>query len=263
MNCTGCGAALAVDKLVCTYCGLHNAVDLLAIRDFKVLAEHSEMACPNGCGDLQLLQLGAGMGSTVGHCTSCFGLHFAPGALPITLDHVAAQVREINHGRLKQIITQRVKPDAVRYKPCAVCQRMMNRNAFSRHIAVIVDECREHGVWLDNGEFTVLAEWMEAGGRQHVQAETERQARVDAANGNVAPIKYSADAPPTARNSSELSDDLAQLLTRGKKSNPLSENLPAWLVGAVLTLLLFFLLGASWPVYLLAAGTAASWWWKV
>lgn len=263
MNCTGCGAALAVDKLVCTYCGLHNAVDLLAIRDFKVLAEHSELACPNGCGDLQLLQLGAGMGATVGHCTQCFGLYFAPGALQITLDHVAAQVREINQGRIRQIVSQRVKPEVVRYKPCPVCQRMMNRNAFSRHIAVVIDECREDGVWLDNGEFTVQAEWMEAGGRQHVQAETERQARIDAANGNVAPIKHSLDAPSAPRNSNELPDDLAQLFTRSKKSNLLSENLPAWLVGAVLTLLLFFLLGASWPVYLLGLGTAASWWWKV
>lgn len=259
MNCTGCGAALPVDQLVCTYCGLHNAVDLLAIRDFKVLAEHSELPCPNGCGDLQLLRLGAGMGATVGHCTTCFGLHFAPGALQITLDHVAGQVREINHGRLKQIIEQRVKPDAVRYKPCPVCQKMMNRNAFSKHIAVIVDECRGHGVWLDNGEFTVLAEWMEAGGRQHVEAETARQARIDAANGNVAPVKYQANAESV---SNELPEDLAQLFNRNSKVESMSENLPAWLVGTVLAVLLWFLIGLSWPVYLLAAGSAAAWWMK-
>ena len=262
MNCTGCGAALAVDKLVCTYCNLHNAVDLLAIRDFKVLAEHSEMSCANGCGNLRLLQLGAAMGTTVGHCTQCFGLHFAPGALQITLDQVAGQVREINQGRIRQILAQRIQPEIVRYKPCPVCLRMMNRTAFSRYIAVIVDECREHGVWLDNGEFTVLAEWMEAGGRQHVQAETERQARIDAANGQVAAIKYSANTP-SARHSAELPDDLAQLFTQSKKSNVLGENLPAWLVGAVLTLLLFFILGASWPVYLLALGTALSGWRKL
>ncbi len=259
MNCTGCGAALAIDKLVCTYCGLHNAVDLLAIRDFKVLTEHSELQCPNGCGELQLLKLGAGMGATVGHCTTCFGLHFAPGALQITLDHVAAQVREINHGRIRQIIEHRVKPDAVRYKPCPVCQKMMNRNAFSKHIAVIVDECREHGVWLDNGEFTVLAEWMEAGGHQHVAAETARQARIDAANGLVNPVKYD---PNARRMTGEIPDDLAPLFYPEKKTLPFSENLPDWLVGAVLTLLLYFWIGLSWPVLILAAITVLGWWLK-
>lgn len=257
MNCTGCGAALAIDQLVCTYCGLHNAVDLLAIRDFKVLAEHSELHCPNGCGELQLLQLGAGTGATVGHCTHCFGLHFAPGALQITLDHVAAQVREINRGRIEQIISQRVRPDVVRYKPCPVCQKLMNRNAFSKHIAIIVDECREHGVWLDNGEFTVLAEWMEAGGRQHMQAADERQRRIDAANGIVDRRLPEPDPAGDAR-----TDDLRELFAT-KSAPGFSQNLPAWLVGTVLTLLLFFLLGASWPVYLLAAGTVIAWWLKL
>lgn len=250
MNCTGCGAALPVDQLVCSYCGLHNAVDLLAIRDFQVLTEHSQLQCPNGCGELQLLKLGAGTGATVGHCTTCFGLHFAPGALQIALDHVAGQVREINHGRLKQIIQHRVKPDAVRYKPCPVCQKMMNRNAFSKHIAVIVDECRDHGVWLDNGEFTVLAEWMEAGGRQHVEAEMARQARIDAAIGMVDPVKYQPN-PPFA--SKEAPYDAGQLLNRA---------LPEWAVGLVLACLLWFILGMSWPVVLVALISVLGWWLK-
>ncbi|QZA81446.1 hypothetical protein [Deefgea piscis] len=257
MNCTGCGAALPVDQLVCSYCGLYNAVDLLAIRDFKILAEHSELHCPNGCGDLQLLQLGIKQ-TTVGHCSSCKGLHFAPGALPIVLDHVAAQVREINHGRIRQIIIQRIKPEVVRYKPCPACNKMLNRRAFSRHIAVIVDECREHGVWLDGGEFSILAEWMEAGGQQYVLAETERQARIDAANGQVDAIRYTADSPKP----NEIPQSIDDFFRSPKPNAPFSENVPAWCVGAVLTLLLFFLLGLSWPVYLLALATGLAWHWR-
>jgi Zn-finger nucleic acid-binding protein len=172
---------------------------------------------------------------------------------------VAGQVREINHGRLKQIIQHRIKPGVVRYKPCPICQKMMNRNAFSKHIAVIVDECRGHGIWLDNGEFTVLAEWMEAGGRQHVEAEMARQARIDAANGAVDKIKLNTEASATS--STDLPPSLAEYFD-SKTNAKFNENLPAWLVGGVLTLLLYFLLGLSWPVFLLAAGTALAWWLK-
>ncbi|QLG88974.1 hypothetical protein HQ393_12405 [Chitinibacter bivalviorum] len=268
MNCTGCGAPLPVDQLVCTFCGLHNAVDLLAIRDFKLQAEHSELTCPNGCGELRLLRLGGALDVTVGHCTSCNGLQFAPGALQIALDKVAGQVREINHGRLQQILAERVKPEVVRYKPCSRCRVMMNRRAYSQYIPVIVDECREHGVWLDNGEFSILAEWMEAGGRQHLEAEEQRRARVAAANGNVEPVRAPSEQERISdigRNTplprSEMDDYYAAQFGQ-KKANPLGQNLPAWVVGLVLTVLLWFLLGLSWPVMLLAAGTAAGWYWR-
>lgn len=185
MNCTGCGAPLAADALVCPFCGLHNAVDLLAIRDFRLLAEHSELRCPNGCGDLQLLELGAGLDTTIGFCPACKGLKFGPGALQIALDKVAGQVREINHDRLAAILNERVPREAVRYRPCPACAKMMHRAAFNSRIPLIIDECRAHGTWLDGGEFTVLAEWMEAGGAQMAQLEAERQARISRAVGNV------------------------------------------------------------------------------
>jgi Zn-finger nucleic acid-binding protein len=256
MNCSGCGAPLPVDALVCGFCGLHNAVDLLAIRDFKLLSEHSELHCPNGCGQLRLLRLGGVLDVTVAHCTSCNGLHFAPGALQIALDKVAAQVREINHGRLTQILSQRVKPDAVRYKPCPTCQTMMNRQAFSKYIHVVVDECKAHGVWLDSGEFTVLAEWMEAGGRHHIEAEEARRARVAQAAGNTEPIRDLNSSEPT-------SPDIDAILGHGTRNKRRVQGaLAAWQVGLVLTTVVWLIIGWSWPVLLLAAGTVAGWIWR-
>lgn len=265
MNCSGCGAPLAVDALVCGFCGLHNAVDLLAIRDFKLLAERSELACPNQCGPLRLLALGAKLKVTVGHCPSCNGLHFAPGALQIALDQVAAQVREINHARLEQILAQRVKPEAVRYKPCPTCHTMMNRQAFSQYIRVIVDECKLHGVWLDSGEFTILAEWMEAGGRHHIEAEEARRIRVDQANGDVSPIRTRSDGEAgLAASTSQPANPLIaeSILHQQPRAKTAAGHLPPWVVGAVLSSLLWFILGWSWPVGLLVAGTVVGWIWR-
>ncbi|XZG69362.1 hypothetical protein ACTSKR_11945 [Chitinibacteraceae bacterium HSL-7] len=178
MNCTGCGAPLAIDALVCGYCGLHNAVDLLAIRDFRVLDTHSDLTCPAGCGDLQRIRLGAGLDVTVGFCGTCKGLHFAPGATELALARVAAQVREINHGRIRAIKAQRVTREVVQYRPCAVCRDRMVRRIYSQHIPVMVDVCRDHGMWLDGGEFSVLAEWAEAGGEQVVRQQAADSARM-------------------------------------------------------------------------------------
>jgi Zn-finger nucleic acid-binding protein len=191
----------------------------------------------------------------VGHCHSCNGLHFAPGALQIALDKVAAQVREINHGRLQQILSQRIKPEAVKYKPCPVSRTMMNRQAFSKYIHVVVDECKAHGVWLDSGEFTILAEWMEAGGRHHIEAEEARRARVAKAIGAIEPIR-SERAGIEQPTPESFFDGSA-----GGNKRP-SDHLPAWFVGLVLTALLWLILGWSWPVLLLAAGSCAGWIWR-
>jgi Zn-finger nucleic acid-binding protein len=40
----------------------------------------------------------------------------------------------------------------IRYLACPVCKEPMNRMNFGRRSGVIVDVCKEHGTWLDEGE---------------------------------------------------------------------------------------------------------------
>jgi Zn-finger nucleic acid-binding protein len=51
------------------------------------------------------------------------------------------------------------------YVKCPVCAKMMNRINFGARSGVVIDRCREHGVWLEAGELRQLSEWMKAGGR--------------------------------------------------------------------------------------------------
>jgi Zn-finger nucleic acid-binding protein len=71
-----------------------------------------------------------------------------------------------------------MNPDyaAVTYIKCPVCTKLMNRVNFGTKSGVIVDRCRDHGVWLDGGELRHLFEWMKAGGKLLVQ-EREEQLR--------------------------------------------------------------------------------------
>ena len=42
----------------------------------------------------------------------------------------------------------------------------MNRKLHGKRSGVIVDSCRDHGIWLDAGELRQLLEWSRAGGEK-------------------------------------------------------------------------------------------------
>jgi len=42
----------------------------------------------------------------------------------------------------------------------------MNRKLHGKRSGVIVDSCRDHGLWLDAGELRQLMEWSRAGGEK-------------------------------------------------------------------------------------------------
>ena len=52
----------------------------------------------------------------------------------------------------------------VRYFPCPTCGQMMNRLNFARCSGVIVDTCKQHGIWFDADELRQIIAFIEAGG---------------------------------------------------------------------------------------------------
>lgn len=177
LNCCNCGAALAPADVVCPHCLSRNAVDLMAIKQFRLLDEQPDEACPNGCGSLTLVALD-GFNCVARHCMDCKGLFLGPGMLDTILKRIGHEVFEINHDRLKSIHELLIKKDSVVYKPCPECKQLMWRKAAVEGCSIIADHCREHGVWLDAGELTVLAEWLEAGGRLKKEEDDKIAAKV-------------------------------------------------------------------------------------
>ena len=45
----------------------------------------------------------------------------------------------------------------------------MNRFNFAKASGVVVDECRAHGVWLDNDELAKIAAYVSTGGLRHTE----------------------------------------------------------------------------------------------
>ena len=52
----------------------------------------------------------------------------------------------------------------IRYVPCPVCHKLMNRVNFAHCSHVIVDICKAHGTWFDKDELRRAVEFIRAGG---------------------------------------------------------------------------------------------------
>jgi len=57
-----------------------------------------------------------------------------------------------------------LKAGNVSYLKCPVCSGIMNRVNYGRISGVIVDYCKRHGYWLDEGELEKIARWVATGG---------------------------------------------------------------------------------------------------
>jgi Zn-finger nucleic acid-binding protein len=63
----------------------------------------------------------------------------------------------------------------VTYIPCPVCGQLMNRVNFARCSGVIVDLCRQHGVWFDRDELSSIVEFIRSGGLELSRTKEKRE----------------------------------------------------------------------------------------
>lgn len=69
--------------------------------------------------------------------------------------------------------------DTVTYVPCVRCGKIMNRKNFAKISGVIIDECGNHGVWLDAGELEKIRHFIADGGLERVQDREIEKNRVE------------------------------------------------------------------------------------
>jgi Zn-finger nucleic acid-binding protein len=63
----------------------------------------------------------------------------------------------------------------IRYIPCPVCTKLMNRVMFARCSGVVVDVCKAHGTWFDKDELRRIVEFIRAGGMDAARADEMEQ----------------------------------------------------------------------------------------
>jgi Zn-finger nucleic acid-binding protein len=117
--------------------------------------------------------------SDLQECPRCAGLWVDPETLRQICTETDKQAAVLG---LAQPATE--APDhslPIRYVPCPVCHKLMNRVNFARSSNVIVDVCKAHGNWFDKDELRRAVEFIRAGGLERARsrelAEIQEQRR--------------------------------------------------------------------------------------
>lgn len=194
-NCINCSAPLPEESPVCSYCGSRNDIDLKGVHYYTTHQVDTPRTCPRCAIQLKTIDLQLKSGRfLIERCDECLGLFFDPGELEVLLEATVANVFEINRRQLSSIGALRKQEYGVGYIRCPVCAGVMNRVNFGTRSGVIIDRCKEHGVWLDGGELRHLFEWMKAGGKlldQERQEERRKAAAEQEMKQRMAMQKYS------------------------------------------------------------------------
>ena len=173
MNCPSCSAPVPPRGVVCTYCGGRLDVDLQGWCHLQPIDLSDSLTCPEGHGALQTLELPGQSGDDgalpaglrLGRCAHCLGLFLPLGSLEQLLDQAVGRVWSVDRQLLNQLAeAPRAGVAPVRYRPCPSCGDLMHRRLHGTRSGVVVDRCRDHGLWLDAGELRQLLEWARAGG---------------------------------------------------------------------------------------------------
>lgn len=192
LRCPGCGAPAPADSARCDYCGAALATvtcpscfaPMFAGSRFcarcgaEATREEVDGApplnCPRCADPLQALRLGT---TSVQECAACGGLWMDPTTLQKLSD-----AREEHTGVVSALAARvpvnTVAADTVRYIPCPRCTKLMNRVNFARSSGVVMDVCKNDGVWLDRGELQRVVSFVESGGLAAAR-EHQREQLVD------------------------------------------------------------------------------------
>ena len=177
-NCDFCSAPLVANSQFCGCCGNRNDVDVKRHIEFSSAAETSHYPCPHCLSTLTFFTLNFDNDDRIAHCQSCFGIFLERNILERLLEETVNPVHSINFQQLQAINIDRFPGKRpVKYLRCPICQSFMRRTNFAYRSGVVVDICRDHGIWLDAGELKQLMEWKKAGGQILADQELQTQSR--------------------------------------------------------------------------------------
>ncbi|MDQ7782059.1 MAG: zf-TFIIB domain-containing protein [Desulfomonilaceae bacterium] len=194
LHCPSCGAAVERGAVDCAYCGsrldfsfkgktIHcphcfktttaeGKFCVHCARPVKGLVTHGKVLEDRPCPRCSVPMYGLNMGDfSVIQCDECKGV-FVPHETFETMQETRDAVIVSSQG-VSRVPAEPEKQ--VAYVRCPICLKMMNRTNFARISGVIIDTCRDHGIWFDHGEVEKVMDFVARGGLQKAKAvEMER-----------------------------------------------------------------------------------------
>jgi Zn-finger nucleic acid-binding protein len=251
-RCSACGALAKAGDEVCAFCGsgIVPSVDpgsLICPECFARNADESRFCagcgvafepqpwpaadgddaakCPCCARAMHAREVG---GLVVHECGKCNGLWVPLDRFSALVDRAAETARaRVEGGSLSAPRVDGDNPASrqVEYRRCPVCDALMARRNYQKRSGVIIDQCHEHGTWLDANELERIAGYVLSGRAQRVadaEAESAEQREKAAADEAVRRVRteafreqglrglFGADVKPSGR--STLLEFLSTLL---------------------------------------------------
>lgn len=179
-NCPNCGAAADPDSVSCAYCKSSLATRVCASCFGAVaVGMHHCPWCGSGakggepaatvdhrCPRCEVKLAGVNVGPhTLQECMRCGGLWVDNETFQQICTHEEEQeaVLGFDEGSSPQSVPVKPAPEKT-YIPCPQCKKLMNRQQFADCSRVIIDLCRQHGIWFDRHELRQIVTFIQGGG---------------------------------------------------------------------------------------------------
>ncbi|MEX0938360.1 MAG: zf-TFIIB domain-containing protein [Pirellulales bacterium] len=200
VRCSSCGAPREAEAKCCHFCGsdytlherdMHTVCPTCFARvsDRARFCHHcatgltpelaagdpTELICPECKQDDQPLvsrRIGE-LGVTVLECPLCAGMWLGTDTFRHLADRVQRTALRKSPTTPPPAAPGDRQPGRWAYRPCTVCQSLMQRRNFGGSSGVIIDVCRDHGIWFDDAELHHLVAWIRAGGTARKPFESE------------------------------------------------------------------------------------------
>lgn len=174
MLCPACGAPQRNGDTVCCHCGSKLQCEQLDM-------EKTSLPCP-ACGKGARLTKRQMSDRAVMECNRCAGLWIATDAFAKMVSNASQEAlgvdwrtRPPQRAPLRDVAMQ----DGRLYRKCPSCGKLMNRRNYGRQSGVIVDSCKQHGIWFDANELQQVLDWVRAGGLAKAQQQDADEAARD------------------------------------------------------------------------------------
>ncbi len=178
-NCANCGAALPPESSICNYCQTRHDLDLANLGPLLARPADRPRPCPICRQAMGTVNLNVGRTFLIERCGACFGLFFDTHELGALTELTVREPLTPNYRRLNQLLREMPAAAPARrvYVPCPICSQPMNRRNYGLRSGVAIDECRNHGVWLEAGELRRILRWVKSGGPEHMLRRRREEAR--------------------------------------------------------------------------------------
>jgi len=145
--CQHCNKNINSKSRHCPFCGGENKTKVI----------HAIPLCPRCHKTLTHFEYGE---SVLDACPTCEGFWLDTRDFnQLTSERHVYTDKSIPYKYQKQAMSGEVN-----YLSCPLCESIMNRKNFRRISGVLIDQCRDHGIWLDAGELDQIRCFIANGG---------------------------------------------------------------------------------------------------